>query len=88
MVGIIVSFQVLIITYTCAGEVDQHSPGTRGAQTPTTAVEEEKGNSEDGEEGEQDVDDVDGETGGLEPALAQLGGVHAGQVVGRAPRTR
>ena len=51
-------------------------------------MEEEEGNSEDGEEGEQDVDDVDGEAGRLEPALAQLGGVHAGQVVGWAPRTR
>ena len=50
-------------------------------------MEEEKGDCEDGEEGEQDVDDVDGETGRLQPALAQLGGVHAGQVVRWAPRT-
>ena len=79
---------ICIIIYICAGELDQHSPGTRGAHTPTTAVEEEEGNCEDGEEGEQDVDDVDGEAGRLEPALAQLGGVHAGQVVGWTPRTR
>ena len=51
-------------------------------------MEEEEGDGEDGEEGEQDVDDVDGEAGRLQPALAQLGGVHAGQVVCRAPGPR
>ena len=51
-------------------------------------MEKEERDGENGEEGEQDVDDVDGEAGRLHPALAQLGGVHAGQVVGWTPRTR
>ena len=51
-------------------------------------MEKEEWDGENGEEGEQDVDDVDGEAGGLQPALAQLRGVHTGQVVCRAPGPR
>ena len=65
---------------------DLQPPGTRRAQAPATTMEKEERNSEDSEKGKQDVDDVDGEAGRLHPALAKLGGVHAGQVVCWAPR--